>query len=59
MLGITIRPEFSADAAAIEAGIRRPMRSVPIDTPDNAIRALLRVFTVTDLAQALGRASEG
>lgn len=50
--------ELSVNAAAIEAGIRRPMRSMPIDSPDNFIRAGLRVFTVTDLAQALGRASE-
>ena len=34
------------------------MRSIPVDTPEAAIRALLRVFTVTDLAQALGKAAE-
>jgi hypothetical protein len=50
--------ELSAHAAAVQAGIRKPMKSIPIDTPDAAIRALLRVFTVTDLAQALGRASD-
>lgn len=49
--------ELSAHAAAIAAGIRKPMRSIPIATPEDAIRALLRVFTVTDLAQALGRAA--
>lgn len=49
---------MSANAAALEAGIRKPMRSIPVDTPDAAIRALLRVFTVTDLAQALGKAAE-
>ena len=48
----------SIRAAALEAGIVKPMRSVPIDTPDAAIRALLRVFTITDLAQALGKAAE-
>ena len=48
----------SIRAAALEAGIVKPMRSVPVDTPDAAIRALLRVFTVTDLAQALGKAAE-
>jgi hypothetical protein len=35
--------ELSAHAAAVEAGIRKPMRSIPVDTPDAAIRALLRV----------------
>lgn len=29
--------------AALETGIVRPMRSIPIDTPDNAIRALRRI----------------
>ena len=48
----------SIRAAALEAGIRRPMRSVPIDNPDSFIRAGLRVFTVTDLAQALGRVAD-
>jgi len=50
--------ELSAHAAAVQAGIRKPMRSIPVDTPEAAIRALLRVFTVTDLAQALGKAAE-
>jgi len=48
----------SIRAAALEAGIVKPMRSVPTDSPDRAIRALLRVFSVVQLAQALGRASE-
>lgn len=48
----------SIRAAALEAGIVKPMRSIPVDTPDAAIRALLRIFTVTDLAQALGKAAE-
>lgn len=51
--------ELSANAAAVEAGFRRFGRWVPLDSPDNYIRAGLRVFTVTELAQALGRASEG
>jgi hypothetical protein len=33
----------SIRAAALEAGIVKPMRSIPVDTPDAAIRALLRV----------------
>ena len=33
---------MSANAAALEAGIRKPMRSIPVDTPDAAIRATPR-----------------
>lgn len=47
--------KLSAHAAALEAGIRRPMRSIPVDTPEAAIRALLRVFSVEAIAQALAR----
>ena len=36
---------ISAHAAAIEAGIRKRMKSLPIDSPDAAIGALLRVFS--------------
>ena len=44
--------------AALDAGIVKPMRSIPVDSPDAAIRALLRVFSVDDLAMALGRAAD-
>ena len=37
---------MTANAAAVKAGFRRSMRTIPVDTPDAAIRALLRVFTV-------------
>lgn len=46
---------ISAHAAALEAGLRRPMRSIPVDNPENAIRALLRVFSAEAIAQALAR----
>jgi hypothetical protein len=36
--------ELSANGAAVLAGFRRPMKSVPIDSPCSAVRALLRVF---------------
>ncbi len=36
--------ELSAHAAAVQAGIRKPMRSIPVDTPEAAIRALLRAW---------------
>jgi len=50
---------LSANAAALQAGFRRPMRSIPIDTPDNAVRALLRVFTIDDLLRAVGEIADG
>ena len=34
----------SIRAAALEAGIVKPMRSIPVDTPEAAIRALLRAW---------------
>ena len=52
------RGEVKPYRAAKEMGYVKPMRSIPIDTPEAAIRALLRVFTVTDLAQALGRVAD-
>lgn len=45
--------ELSAHAAAIEAGFRKPTRSIPIDSPESAMRALLRVFSKENLKQAL------
>jgi hypothetical protein len=50
---------LSANAAALQAGFRRPMRSIPIDSPGNAIRALLRVFTIDDLLRAVGEIADG
>lgn len=48
----------SIRAAALEAGIVKPRFSIPVDSPDAAIRALLRIFTVEDLAAALGNAAD-
>jgi hypothetical protein len=45
--------ELSANSAAVLAGFRRPTKTVPIDSPRSAIRALLRVFSAEDLAKAL------
>lgn len=50
---------LSANAAAIQAGFRRPMRSIPIDSPKQAVRALLRVFSVDDLLRAIGEIADG
>lgn len=46
--------ELTANAAAIEAGFRRPMKSVPVDSPESAVRALLKVFSIEDLVRAVG-----
>jgi hypothetical protein len=48
-----IAGDLSANAAAIEAGFRRPMKSIPIDSPGSAVKALLRVFDRNDLLAAL------
>lgn len=45
----------SIRAAALEAGIVKPMRSIPVDTPEAAIRALLRVFPAETLAKVLAQ----
>jgi len=48
-----VEGELSANAAAIEAGFRRPTASVPVDSPESAIRALMRRFTAEELLGAL------
>jgi hypothetical protein len=45
--------ELSPNAAAVEAGLRRKMKSIPVDSPNAAIQALLKVFTVEQLLSAL------
>jgi CRP-like cAMP-binding protein len=45
--------ELSVHAAMIEAGFRKPKMTVPVDSPEAAIRALLRRFTADDLRDAL------
>jgi hypothetical protein len=48
--------ELSANAAAIEAGWKRRMASIPVDSPESAIKALERRFTRQQLIDALGSA---
>ena len=45
--------ELSANAAAIEAGFRKPTASVPVDSAEHAIGALLRRFKRDELIDAL------
>jgi len=45
--------ELSANAAAIEAGFRKPTASVPIDSARHAVEALLRRFDRDELQEAL------
>jgi hypothetical protein len=47
-----ISGELTAHAAAIAAGFRKPTKSIPVDSPESAIRALLRVFPTEELAAA-------
>ena len=49
---------ISAHAAAIEAGFRKRMKSVTIDSPDAAIGALLRVFSTGEILMAARKADE-
>ena len=48
--------ELSANAAAIKAGFRYPTMNVRIDSPEAAIRGLLRRFTKAQIKQALEEA---
>jgi hypothetical protein len=45
--------EMTVHAAMIEAGFRKRKLSVPVDTPEAAIRALLRRFSADELRGAL------
>lgn len=44
--------ELTANAAAIEAGFRKPTKSIPVDSAESAVRALLRVFQVLARSRA-------
>ena len=46
--------ELTANAAAVEAGFRRKMKSIPVGSAKMAITALLRVFTKCELIDAIG-----
>ena len=46
-----INGELSANAAAIEAGFRKRTKSIPIDTVEEAVRALYTVFSVEEVYQ--------
>jgi hypothetical protein len=54
---LVIDGELSPNAAAIQAGFRKPTRTIPIDTPDAAVRALLRVFTAEQIINAVQQES--
>jgi len=48
-----IAGRISANAAAIQAGFRKKTKSIPINTPQEAVSALLRVFDGDTLMAAL------
>jgi hypothetical protein len=45
--------ELSANAAAVEAGFRRPTATVPVDSVEHAVGALARRFTRDELRAAI------
>jgi hypothetical protein len=47
--------EITAYAASVEAGLRPRKTTIRVDTPENAVRALLRRFTAAELRAALDR----
>ena len=53
-----IAGELSANAAAIEAGFRVKTITVPVDTPENALKPLLRIFGAAKLIKAIKRRSD-
>jgi len=46
--------EMTPNAAAIEAGFRRKMKSIPVDSPEVALKALEKVFSREELLAAMG-----
>jgi hypothetical protein len=54
-----VEGRMSAHAAAVKAGIKKPTATVPVDSPENAIRALLRRFTKMQLIAALTIMEDG
>jgi hypothetical protein len=51
--------ELSAHKASIIAGFRKPTASLPVDSPENAIRALARRFTTAELRTAVDALESG
>jgi len=45
--------ELSVTAAARQAGIKRPARSIRIDSPYESLRALARIWTIEQMQEAL------
>jgi hypothetical protein len=50
-----IAGQMSANAAAIKAGFRKPTATIPVDSADHAIDALLRRFDFVELREAFKR----
>ncbi|AHE99843.1 hypothetical protein [Thioalkalivibrio paradoxus] len=45
--------ELTANAAAIQAGFRKPTKTIPVDSAESAVRALLRVFLAAEIQAAI------
>lgn len=50
---LVMEGSVSINKAMVDAGFRRPTRTIPVDTPESAINALLRIFTKDQLRDAL------
>ena len=50
-----VEGRMSAHAAAVKAGIKKPTATIPVDTADNAVRALLRRFSAAAIIDAATR----
>jgi len=48
-----MRGELSVNQAMLDAGFRKPTKTIPLDSPQSAVRALLRVFDHEDLISAI------
>jgi len=53
-----IAGELSANAAAIEAGFRVKTITVPVDTPENALKPLIKIFGEAKLIKVLKKGDD-
>ena len=54
---LVLQGGISTHGAMLQAGFRRPTKTIPIDTPASAVRALLRVFSAEEIIDAAQRES--
>ena len=54
LLGRVETGELSPNAAAVEAGFRRPRKSIPVDSAENAVRALAKALILLNSSKTDG-----